>query len=219
LGEAARRTHPDLLQSPVESIRAREGGFELVLRDGREITSANVVLASGESEAVSAWPRNWATLFQLQCLLYLPSKSRDPRLVGLAGSVGAGREGPPSGTSPGQRGPVLITHWGLSGPGVLRLSAWGRGRWLKAGYQADLSSQLAADLIREAYIKDLAAFKAENGRRLRPVATTWRFRCACGKPGLRCRDGRGTDLGHASRAQIQALAERYFAGRYRFQEG
>ncbi|MEJ0055196.1 MAG: NAD(P)/FAD-dependent oxidoreductase [Bacteroidota bacterium] len=22
------------------------------------------------------------------------------------------------------RGPVLITHWGLSGPGVIRLSAW-----------------------------------------------------------------------------------------------
>ncbi len=35
-------------------------------------------------------------------------------------------------------GPLLITHWGLSGPAVLRLSAWG-ARFLKeAGYQAEL---------------------------------------------------------------------------------
>jgi predicted Rossmann fold flavoprotein len=30
-----------------------------------------------------------------------------------------------SGTKLKERGPVLITHWGLSGPAVLRLSAWG----------------------------------------------------------------------------------------------
>ncbi|HVZ55163.1 MAG TPA: NAD(P)/FAD-dependent oxidoreductase [Chitinophagaceae bacterium] len=30
-----------------------------------------------------------------------------------------------TGTSLEQRGPVLVTHWGLSGPAVLRLSAWG----------------------------------------------------------------------------------------------
>ncbi len=29
------------------------------------------------------------------------------------------------GTSLKERGPVLITHWGLSGPAILRLSAWG----------------------------------------------------------------------------------------------
>lgn len=37
-----------------------------------------------------------------------------------------------------QSGAVLVTHWGLSGPAVLRLSAWG-ARWLHAcGYQAQL---------------------------------------------------------------------------------
>ena len=33
------------------------------------------------------------------------------------------------GTKLDQTGPVLITHWGLSGPAVLRVSAWG-ARWL-----------------------------------------------------------------------------------------
>ncbi|MEJ0106306.1 MAG: NAD(P)/FAD-dependent oxidoreductase [Bacteroidota bacterium] len=28
-----------------------------------------------------------------------------------------------------EEGPVLITHWGLSGPVILRLSAWGARSW------------------------------------------------------------------------------------------
>lgn len=34
-----------------------------------------------------------------------------------------------------QRGPVLITHWGLSGPAILRLSAWGARELAKAMYE------------------------------------------------------------------------------------
>ena len=30
-----------------------------------------------------------------------------------------------TGTKPEQQGPLLITHWGLSGPAILKLSAWG----------------------------------------------------------------------------------------------
>jgi hypothetical protein len=75
----------------------------------------------------------------------------DPRLEGLAGlSVKnvalklVGENGAAhtdvSPRLPGleQSGAVLITHWGLSGPAVLRLSAWG-ARWLHAcGYHASL---------------------------------------------------------------------------------
>ena len=38
-----------------------------------------------------------------------------------------------------QRGPILITHWGLSGPAVLRLSAWGARELFEKKYQAQLS--------------------------------------------------------------------------------
>jgi predicted Rossmann fold flavoprotein len=37
-----------------------------------------------------------------------------------------------------QTGPVLITHWGLSGPAVLKLSAFGARQLFECGYQADL---------------------------------------------------------------------------------
>jgi len=37
-----------------------------------------------------------------------------------------------------QSGPLLITHWGLSGPAVLKLSAWGARPLHEQRYQADL---------------------------------------------------------------------------------
>ncbi len=37
-------------------------------------------------------------------------------------------------TKLGEREPLLITHWGLSGPAVLRLSAWGARELNYPGY-------------------------------------------------------------------------------------
>ena len=62
----------------------------------------------------------------------------DPRLDGLAGVSVESVELrlPESGLE--QSGPLLITHWGLSGPAVLKLSAWGARVLNAAGYQASL---------------------------------------------------------------------------------
>ncbi len=37
-----------------------------------------------------------------------------------------------------EKGPLLVTHWGLSGPSVLRLSAWGAPQLAHHNYQAEL---------------------------------------------------------------------------------
>ena len=34
-----------------------------------------------------------------------------------------------------QNGPVLITHWGMSGPAVLKLSAWGARELAERSYE------------------------------------------------------------------------------------
>lgn len=38
-----------------------------------------------------------------------------------------------------QRGPLLVTHWGLSGPAVLKLSAWGARAFHQSRYQGELT--------------------------------------------------------------------------------
>lgn len=43
-----------------------------------------------------------------------------------------------SGTKLVQEGPLLITHWGLSGPAVLKLSAWGARQLAEADYRFNI---------------------------------------------------------------------------------
>ncbi len=51
--------------------------------------------------------------------------TKDPRLSGLMGLSVADAVVKVNGTSLKSNGPLLITHWGLSGPAILKLSAWG----------------------------------------------------------------------------------------------
>uniref|UniRef100_UPI0035689017 aminoacetone oxidase family FAD-binding enzyme n=1 Tax=Lutibacter sp. TaxID=1925666 RepID=UPI0035689017 len=37
-----------------------------------------------------------------------------------------------------EEGPLLITHWGLSGPGILKLSAWGALELFEKGYNFEI---------------------------------------------------------------------------------
>ena len=52
-----------------------------------------------------------------------------------------------------EKGPLLVTHWGMSGPAVLRLSAWGARELAAVGYQftalVSWTGELTEDAVRE----------------------------------------------------------------------
>ncbi|PKN91493.1 MAG: aminoacetone oxidase family FAD-binding enzyme [Chloroflexi bacterium HGW-Chloroflexi-6] len=93
----------------------------------------------------------------------------DPRLEELAGlSVPKAQlrllsgDGSKSEIAP-QVGPLLITHWGLSGPVALRTSAWG-ARWLYANqYQAGLLVNWVYPLTFEKVLENLQNYKETAG--------------------------------------------------------
>jgi predicted Rossmann fold flavoprotein len=110
----------------VESARLRiQGGFDLKLIDGESIECDRLLLATGGCRSIGGaeLARSLGhtieppvpSLFSLHLpapwLRSLPGISVSDVLL----SVGKLRE----------RGPLLITHNGISGPAVLRLSAWG----------------------------------------------------------------------------------------------
>jgi len=69
----------------------------------------------------------------------------DPRVHALAGiSVPYARVKIP-GTPLDESGPLLITHWGLSGPSILRASSWGARLLAERDYQFTLQIQWLAD--------------------------------------------------------------------------
>jgi len=111
----------------VESVTKRKGGgFALSLTDGETMECDGLLLATGGCRAAAAG----ALAVSLGHTLEAPVPSlftfqiETQWLRSLAG-VSADVEVSVPAAKLRERGPLLVTHWGLSGPAVLRLSAWG----------------------------------------------------------------------------------------------
>lgn len=63
---------------------------------------------------------------------------KDPRIDGLQGLSVPNAIATCSSIKLSQSGPLLITHWGLSGPAILKLSAWGARRLADCEYKFQL---------------------------------------------------------------------------------
>ena len=61
-------------------------------------------------------------------------------------------------------GPLLVTHWGLSGPAVLKLSAWGARELAAANYEFTLAVNFVPPHSRESAARELAAAREKNLR-------------------------------------------------------
>ena len=63
-----------------------------------------------------------------------------------------------------EQGPLLITHWGLSGPAVLKISAWAAREMKAANYSAKLSVNWMGVKTREDILKQLLHFKTDHAK-------------------------------------------------------
>ncbi len=103
-----------------------DGGFDVALAGGETLHARRVLLTlGGTRNPIGA---DLAARLGHRVVPAAPSlftfKIRDPRIDGLPGlSVADATVRIPK-LKLESRGPVLITHWGLSGPGILRISAW-----------------------------------------------------------------------------------------------
>lgn len=68
------------------------------------------------------------------------------------------------GTKLSERGPVLITHWGLSGPAVIKLSAWAANYLHKADYKFDVHVNWTGSVNEEELRVQLQNHKSTSGK-------------------------------------------------------
>jgi len=152
----------------VESVRRIETGFELTLSTGEKLEADRLLLATGGCRAAAAGQMAAAlgytieppvpSLFTLQIAL--------PWLNELAGaSVEVAEVSVPE-TDLRERGPVLATHWGLSGPAVLRLSAWGARQLHELNYQFPLRVNWLPELKPEKLAAEIQARRQTQGAKL-----------------------------------------------------
>ncbi|NCO75775.1 MAG: NAD(P)/FAD-dependent oxidoreductase [Cyanobacteria bacterium] len=117
-----------LTQTPVKEIHQSELGFNLTLKSGNVLSCKSLLIATGSNVLGYKWAKNLGHSIQSPIPSLFTFKIKDIRLENLAGiSVNNGylQLGIKQGKKLEQKGALLVTHWGLSGPAVLKLSAWG----------------------------------------------------------------------------------------------
>lgn len=120
----------------VKSIEKKENAFELTLANGKMMNAHFVCVASGgyPKGSMFHWLQSLGhTIAEPVPSLFtfnLPQHSITA-LMGVSVPMARVKI---EGSKLVEEGPVIITHWGLSGPAVLRLSAWGARELFDKGY-------------------------------------------------------------------------------------
>ncbi|MVT09184.1 BaiN/RdsA family NAD(P)/FAD-dependent oxidoreductase [Chitinophaga tropicalis] len=115
------------INTGVRSIQRRETGWELQLDNGNIMKTDYVCVAAGGYAQADKFA--WLQATGHQVVPPLPSlftfnMPANPITTLMGVSVEEAHV-KIAGTKLQERGPLLITHWGMSGPSILRLSAWG----------------------------------------------------------------------------------------------
>lgn len=89
----------------------------------------------------------------------------DARLRGLEGLTVQQVTTRIDGTRLRESGPILVTHWGLSGPAILKLSAWGARELHAMNYQATLEVNWLDGRTSAEALKELATAREVHARK------------------------------------------------------
>jgi len=142
--------------------------FQLRFSDGSERVCDRLLVATGgnqNSRVFQIIEKLGHTIKKLQPSLF-SFNCADPRLKDLTGISVADAEVSVAGTSLKQRGPLLVTHWGLSGPAILKISAWGAPLLYELNYQFTVQISWVPG-ARDAEVRDrLAECRAQHPRKI-----------------------------------------------------
>jgi predicted Rossmann fold flavoprotein len=134
--------------------------WQLQLAHQSPIIADKVLVASGSTPSV------WEMLQQLGHSILEPVPSlftfniKDIRIKDLLGISVPNAEVKVVGTKLVANGPLLITHWGMSGPAILRLSAWGARELSDKKYDFDVKiNWLGAAFTSETLVTTLNGLK------------------------------------------------------------
>ncbi len=144
----------------VESILTRAGKFEV--SNGKEhLTFDKLIICTGGSPKIQGF--EFIQALGHQVVPPLPSlftfNTPTEPIKSLMGISVPNAHIKLEGTKLSYQGPLLITHWGISGPAVLKLSAFG-AKWLAdQSYEAKAHIRWQADWTEERLLQDLSQYK------------------------------------------------------------
>jgi len=218
MSAAARAEVAVRVSTPVRSISKEGDIFNLTLGNGSVEEFDKVIVATGGNKASGGLAI--AESFGHSIVTPVPSlftfHITDARLTDLAGISVEHAVVTAPGTKLKTDGPVLITHAGLSGPGILKLSAWGAREFAEKNYAFLIAINWVPPHSHDTLIKALSTVREQNARKqvttFSPVAMPqrlWeRFVVAAGLPTT-------TPWAHVSNPSLQALAAQLTAAEFK----
>lgn len=133
----AKRNHVEiLLQSELISIEKKGDDFRLKISGDRNISCHKLIIAAGGNAKPAGYDfilSSGHTIIPPVPSLFTFNIPSDPvrELMGVSVPFATVKI---EGTSIRTNGPLLITHWGMSGPAVLKASAWGARELAERNY-------------------------------------------------------------------------------------
>ena len=114
--------------------------FQVELKNARMMQCDRLLIATGSNPLGYRWAKNLGHKIESAVPSLFTFNIKDPRLKDLAGvSVSNAKVRLGKGKNKlEQNGALLITHWGLSGPAILKLSAWGARFLHELKYHSEL---------------------------------------------------------------------------------
>lgn len=160
--EAAKVGVETKLECGVQAIQKKEGRFHLELSNNTQIECDSLLMATGSTSKIYPLLQTLGhTVVPLVPSLFTFNMPESP-LLDLAGiSLPSVQIKIPE-IGMEQTGPLLITHWGFSGPAVLRLSAWGARELHALDYSARLWINWLPEYSEEELRQKLLIIKEEN---------------------------------------------------------
>lgn len=151
----------------VTSIQRVGERFHIETESGEVLDARRILLATGGTRLAAG--ARLAEALGHQLAPAVPSlftfKIDDPRLSGIPGVSVADASCRVPGTRLASSGPVLVTHWGLSGPCILKLSAWGARELSAIDYRFQVVVNWLPHLVAESVQSTLADCRSSSGKR------------------------------------------------------
>ena len=139
--------------------------WSVITTTGNTLQADAVIIAAGSSARV------WNMLGELGLKIVAPVPSlftfniKDDRIKGLEGLSVEMSMVSVAGTKLKTEGPLLITHWGMSGPGILRLSAWGARVLAEINHQFEIEVNWTGNHPQAEVLEDIKQVKRRQAKK------------------------------------------------------
>ncbi|MEE2772383.1 MAG: NAD(P)/FAD-dependent oxidoreductase [Bacteroidota bacterium] len=155
-----------LTKTSLQDLQQEQEGWKLKTSQGN-FSTKKLLLATGSNSKI------WQLLEKLgyDMVEAVPSlftfNIQDDRIDGLAG-VAREAEVRVQQTKLQSSGPLLITHWGMSGPAILKLSAWGARELHRLKYQFQIEVNWIPGMEADGMLEKLKELKIAHSRQFVP---------------------------------------------------